>query len=1308
MKIAGTLLKICVGFLTAIPFSSYGLSDVIVDNGQAGTSSTGTWAASGATNSYGNNSLWSYNGATYTWTFTPTSTGMYKVSMWWTSLSTRSSSVPVLISHSGGIASTTINQQQNGGKWNDLGQYTMNAGTTYGLRITAPKGTPPSTCADAVKWAMVTNNSEPNAIITSITPNPANAGQTVSFSGTGTDTDGTITAYDWQSSIDGALSTQASFTKNNLSIGTHTISFKVQDNLGAWSETVTRQVVVNNSTPADIIIDNGSANCTYSGVWGISGGTGYYGTNAYWSRNGATYTWKFTPTVTGNYEVFAWWSAFNTRSSSVPIDIYNSSGTNRVSVNQKLNGSKWNSLGKYSFQGGVTYNVKVTASNGDSVSTCADGIKLTYSEPINIQMPPTAQILSISPNPGMPNQNIVFKGKATDSDGTITAYSWRSSIDGTLGTTSTLNKALTAGTHTVYFKAQDNSGLWSPEVSATLDVGLENIYIAQCYGGNEIGNLSFTSVLDDLGATQKGTNEWTYTRSGKTYYIHFITTAAEVLAALARDGAHVMIEAHSNYGLGPVFSTSSENSSQMLTNLRYVDDDRFIHFGTPTVGVSISGMRTGQAYPYWWPIYKDGKSAIAPFTFNDPNGPPPYNYYMTYQVPGDSNYYKIETVNKSAYERFSDTDKPAWYSSTGAVPNPNNANDKQYFITNDAAWSPSIASSGTWTQYQELPANQDNASYFKENYFTNAAGTGSDYFKYLFTIPTAGQYKVSAWWPALSTNASNSPFTIYYSGGSTTVTMNQTTNGQRWNSLGTYNFNKGNYSVVLTDAASSRNVVADGVKISHINNPAEIVQANFIAEPMSGPAPLDVEFDNISTGDTTDRTWNCGDGFTNTTRDDLDHTYTTPGTYTVTLTVSGPLGSSTKTKTGYITVLPSGQQSLPFKVEFDASSTNGQIPLNVKFEDMSSGLGDINNVSWAWNFGDGQTSSKQDPNHVYRTAGNYTVSLEVTNESGTSATETKTNLVRAVVYEKIIDNVDYPKTHFSKKTIVKTKGVDIAKNQLKYGRMLYGSCNSGDYYLQTLGHGLMFYTTATSSGEGSLAYLQMYLLGYSDQQIWEYMQQIEACYDYYNFNLPPMAGQAQTGLTSLSSSATEAFTLTSKQQAEIAEIKILSTADAFGKLCEGRYIANLELSKKAISEVFAGAENEAVDYALNILLSPAQKVNKLTIAKRILLQFSNISAGRLSALYPQADESINVNIINAAGAIVSDPGIRSMLIKALDDKYMTYDDNPELVGEPLRICDVAYNQLVLNLKVKGVLRTIGTGMPVETRDYHIGVLKTKL
>ena len=125
---------------------------VIIDNGQAGTSSTGPWAVSGAPNSYGTNSVWSYSGATYTWSFTPTTTGTYRVSMWWTALATRSTSVPVRIWNGGTIANLNVNQTQNGGMWNVLGQYTFNAGTTYRVTITAPTGSPPSTSADAVRF----------------------------------------------------------------------------------------------------------------------------------------------------------------------------------------------------------------------------------------------------------------------------------------------------------------------------------------------------------------------------------------------------------------------------------------------------------------------------------------------------------------------------------------------------------------------------------------------------------------------------------------------------------------------------------------------------------------------------------------------------------------------------------------------------------------------------------------------------------------------------------------------------------------------------------------------------------------------------------------------------------------------------------------------------------------------------------------------------------------------------------------------------------------------------------------------------
>ena len=79
------------------------------------------------------------------------------------------------------------------------------------------------------------SNTPPTAFIDSITPNPATTGQSVTFTGHGVDTDGTVTAYEWTSSISGALSTATTFSTSSLSAGTHTISLRVQDDDGAWS-----------------------------------------------------------------------------------------------------------------------------------------------------------------------------------------------------------------------------------------------------------------------------------------------------------------------------------------------------------------------------------------------------------------------------------------------------------------------------------------------------------------------------------------------------------------------------------------------------------------------------------------------------------------------------------------------------------------------------------------------------------------------------------------------------------------------------------------------------------------------------------------------------------------------------------------------------------------------------------------------------------------------------------------------------------------------------------------------------------------
>ncbi|MFH1096772.1 MAG: PKD domain-containing protein [Candidatus Desantisbacteria bacterium] len=84
----------------------------------------------------------------------------------------------------------------------------------------------------------------PTASITSITPTMATYGTTVDFVGTGTDADGTITAYLWQSDIAGTLSQLAGFGTSTLAVGTHSISFSVCDNLGSWSTPATATLII--------------------------------------------------------------------------------------------------------------------------------------------------------------------------------------------------------------------------------------------------------------------------------------------------------------------------------------------------------------------------------------------------------------------------------------------------------------------------------------------------------------------------------------------------------------------------------------------------------------------------------------------------------------------------------------------------------------------------------------------------------------------------------------------------------------------------------------------------------------------------------------------------------------------------------------------------------------------------------------------------------------------------------------------------------------------------------------------------------
>jgi len=67
--------------------------------------------------------------------------------------------------------------------------------------------------------------------------------------------------------------------------------------------------------------------------------------------------------------------------------------------------------------------------------------------------------------------------------------------------------------------------------------------------------------------------------------------------------------------------------------------------------------------------------------------------------------------------------------------------------------------------------------------------------------------------------------------------------------------------------------------------------------------------------------------------------------------------------------------------------------------------------------------------------------------------------------------------------------------------------------------------------------------------------------------------------------------------------------------------------------------------------------------------------------------------------------IKHLLIEALDDVASYGELAPDDMGEPLRVCDMAYNQLVLRYSIRNVHRTIGPGNIIETRDQLIDILK---
>lgn len=163
--------------------------------------------------------------------------------------------------------------------------------------------------------------------------------------------------------------------------------------------------------------------------------------------------------------------------------------------------------------------------------------------------------------------------------------------------------------------------------------------------------------------------------------------------------------------------------------------------------------------------------------------------------------------------------------------------------------------------------------------------------------------------------------------------------------------------------------------------------ANFSAQSVSGCAPLVVSLQDLSTGGPTAWKWDFGNGNSSTLQNP-SATYFLPGTYTVSLTATNSSGSNSITKTAYITVYDKP------KVAFTADNTSGCFPLPVQFTDASVPSAGTSNVSWQWDFGNGEQANTQSPQYTFTASGQYTISLKVTNDKGCYASFTRPSYIR--------------------------------------------------------------------------------------------------------------------------------------------------------------------------------------------------------------------------------------------------------------------------------------------------------------------------
>lgn len=388
--------------------------------------------------------------------------GLYQVAIWYTAHSARARNVPVDIVHDGGATRATLNQRLNGSQWVGLGSYRFAAGTAAAVVIRTT-GTDGVVVADAVRFCplpdVTVDDNDPIGVslvgswaLSTTVPDYWDAGYLHDGNtGKGSKSvrfqpnlaqDGPYEVAIWYTAYTGRASNVPVDIVHNGGTTTVILDQRVNGSrwvgLGAYDfaagpaaavvirTTGTDGVVVADAVrfhpaPDLTVDDNDPTGVNVVGSWALSTTVPNHWDAGYLhdgNTGKGSKSVRFQPNLlqAGLYEVAVWYTAYTGRASNVPVDIVHNGGTTTATVNQRINGSQWNSLGTFAFNEGSTGSVLVRTTGTDGV-VVADAVRFTWVGPLPATPGSTVGASVASPPPAAAGDTSALADPWDDAEG---------------------------------------------------------------------------------------------------------------------------------------------------------------------------------------------------------------------------------------------------------------------------------------------------------------------------------------------------------------------------------------------------------------------------------------------------------------------------------------------------------------------------------------------------------------------------------------------------------------------------------------------------------------------------------------------------------------------------------------------------------------------------------------------------------------------------------------------------------------------------------------------------------------------------